>query len=606
MAKGIESLTLRNFRGATVPVTFTFDAAKPIIMIFGENGSGKSTLTDALDFLCNNEFGSLKDKASANAKVSIVAQGAKANDLEVVLKYSGAEWSARMASGKPRTIGKDSRQPPHALILRRADILRIVELQPAKRYEAVREFISVPRIEESEAGLKTAKKEVDAELERATELFTQAHDNLEQLWAAEKGPGRDPESWARSQLRDDTRALQERVAAADVLLNAIEKMRDAHVQWLAVARDSQAAAQSFAEAAQRLSAAESGRQAGAEKLVAVLEEAQRYLQASGGADACPVCGKPEAPQQLRERVDRQLRELNDLVRLRSTRDQAERHLQQEQAGTARALRALSDRVHELAAARRGVGEYDAVIDQCLQQLPQPDADTLGQAVGESLESLLPRNAAWVAQRESDQKTLNLQNTLKISLETITDKGKESQSLTRLSKRLEKMLAVVSKHRKAYVEQQLQEIAGTVDAYYNRLHPNEGLGNVTLSLKTTTSGSVEMAAEFGGDTDISPTAYYSEAHLDTLGLCVYLALAGRAQPGSTLIVLDDVLTSLDEAHLERVLAMLREEAEHFGQLMLMMHRESWRRRFGGGADGKVQLLELAGGWTAARGIAIVNR
>src|SRR5690606_40582059 len=75
-------------------------------------------------------------------------------------------------------------------------------------------------------------------------------------------------------------------------------------------------------------------------------------------------------------------------------------------------------------------------------------------------------------------------------------------------------------------------------------------------------------EFGGKKDAPPQAYFSDSHLDTLGLCVFLALAERDAPEEKLLVLDDVLGSVDEPHVERIIGMvydvLRSEERRVGK------------------------------------------
>src|SRR5690348_15591264 len=122
--KRIERLQFTYFRGATNPVVFQFEPQQPIVLIFGENGSGKSSIADALDFICNSDFGSIRLRSGTIPKTHIVSTMGKAQDLEVEMDYGGNTWQARLQSGKPVTspIG-----PPRAFILRRADITRIME-----------------------------------------------------------------------------------------------------------------------------------------------------------------------------------------------------------------------------------------------------------------------------------------------------------------------------------------------------------------------------------------------------------------------------------------------------------------------------------------------
>ncbi len=72
------------------------------------------------------------------------------------------------------------------------------------------------------------------------------------------------------------------------------------------------------------------------------------------------------------------------------------------------------------------------------------------------------------------------------------------------------------------------------------------------------------------------AYYSEAHLDTLGLSIFLALRiwhRRTHPNFDLLVLDDVLTSVDTEHLVRVSELLLREFSDY-QILLTTHDRIW--------------------------------
>jgi len=140
-----------------------------------------------------------------------------------------------------------------------------------------------------------------------------------------------------------------------------------------------------------------------------------------------------------------------------------------------------------------------------------------------------------------------------------------------------------------VAQTVEGISGAVAQLYRRIHPGESLGDIRFGLKQQTKGSLTLSGTFGDLTDAPPGAYYSDAHLDTLGLCVYLALARQA--GDALVVLDDVLSTLDAPHLERVMALIEEEAPHFGQVIVTTHDRAWFERAGEGMQ--AELVELGG-------------
>jgi hypothetical protein len=108
------------------------------------------------------------------------------------------------------------------------------------------------------------------------------------------------------------------------------------------------------------------------------------------------------------------------------------------------------------------------------------------------------------------------------------------------------------------------------------------------------------SQFESASEVPPQAYYSEAHLDTLGICVFIALAERDQEAGTLLVLDDVLTSADQAHIDRFIDMVHEELSI--PLLITTHYRPWRDRYRylSAPAGKVQLIDLLP-WSQQRGI-----
>ena len=86
------------------------------------------------------------------------------------------------------------------------------------------------------------------------------------------------------------------------------------------------------------------------------------------------------------------------------------------------------------------------------------------------------------------------------------------------------------------------------------------------------------------------------------MCLFLALAKRFNDGNTIVVLDDVLTSVDQVHTGRFMNMLHDAAADFSQLIITTHYRPWRDRYkyARGPAGNVQLIELLH-WSLPRGI-----
>jgi hypothetical protein len=126
-------------------------------------------------------------------------------------------------------------------------------------------------------------------------------------------------------------------------------------------------------------------------------------------------------------------------------------------------------------------------------------------------------------------------------------------------------------RKGAVQETLTSVSATANQFYETLHPNEHIGSSKLMVRQVGQGSVNLTTQFY-DVDEHPLLHYSESHLDTLGLCYFLAIRkheSKKTPSFKLLVLDDVIHSVDAEHRGRVARLLRTEfSDH--QVLITTH------------------------------------
>lgn len=106
------------------------------------------------------------------------------------------------------------------------------------------------------------------------------------------------------------------------------------------------------------------------------------------------------------------------------------------------------------------------------------------------------------------------------------------------------------------------------------------------------------------TDAPPGAYFSTSHLGSLGLCIFIALAELEDASSTILVLDDVVASFDEPHVDRLIEVLYEVAEKFEHCVWATHYKPWREKYRWGLlrKGECQFIELLD-WQHSAGIKL---
>ncbi|MHB8065245.1 MAG: AAA family ATPase [Ruminiclostridium sp.] len=135
-------------------------------------------------------------------------------------------------------------------------------------------------------------------------------------------------------------------------------------------------------------------------------------------------------------------------------------------------------------------------------------------------------------------------------------------------------------RKIEVQAIYNSIKEQINYFYCKLHPRdikcELVGGINLCVKDTGGGSALLQAGFHNKLAEDPRGYYSESHLDTLGLCIFLALYKKETDknnSARLLVLDDVLTSVDAPHRKRVAELILSEfKEH--QIIITTHDIVW--------------------------------
>lgn len=110
------------------------------------------------------------------------------------------------------------------------------------------------------------------------------------------------------------------------------------------------------------------------------------------------------------------------------------------------------------------------------------------------------------------------------------------------------------------------------ALYRQLH---GSDETSFTAELTPEGAaLQFLVDFHGHGVHPPQALHSEGHQDSMGICLYLALAERLTGGVIeLTILDDVMMSVDAEH-RRALCRLLAAAFPNRQLLITTHDRTW--------------------------------
>ncbi len=556
MTNGIQSLKIRALRGATGSFELVFDGTRNLTVIYGENGTGKSTIVDAIDLVCNGNLGSITHRKLGKGQKKepyVLSLGSSVAEAE--LRHGSATSTARLRKTLDR---KPATGCPTARILRRSELLQFVDADPADRYRLVADFISFPAVARAEKNLRAAGTTAAKEYDEATKARNQAHDQLKRYWEAEGKPGHDYVSWARAEAgRSNAEVAQAAEAAhsrhrlAEQVGKALARLKDTEGQEEDARERNESTAGRLRDAAAKLTT-------GSEDLATLLEATGRFLSGRAGPIECPVCERGGlTAEDLAARVADRLEALLELRQATQAARKAADGL------------ALASDVRTRAEAELQAQTLAAIGHFGL------DASLLSRSAAELIR---PKLLALAAESEAATSRLNKDTAIRQLVSSLDEKERALTEAALEFNRLNMMEGVFEATRKAFVDGVLDEISQRVNALYSTLHPGEALGSIRLLLDPAQQGSLKFESDFQNKGPVQPQAYFSESHLDTLGICVFLALAERQAGEATVLVLDDVFTSVDHEHLDRVVGLLHDEAARFGRVIITTHYQPWLKRY----------------------------
>lgn len=575
-------------------------------MLFGENGNGKSTIADGIVCLCTNEHGSLDDKSSID-KAFYFALDCKPEDVQISLSTDAGIFTAK-ASKTGTFIKTPDSGHPMVRHLRRSQIMQLIEEQPSKRYEKLQSYIDVNNIAKSEDTLRKAKKEADQELKLVTDILKNATAVLTQAWNNEGRPMNSWEDWAKTESAKDVSTESSRHAALQDVLDSWATVNDIRLQLTKNEEAFTTATAALAEVDKKLREAMEKDSNANLDLLTLLQQAKKFISERDPITACPVCNSSIEKNAVVQSLTNKISTMEVIKKI----SEGVRSARQEASGKEQVLAAAKKMLHEkvMVFERKTAAIKEApytVIATKLSFLNSPitDEEKLSAflSVFDEITPLLDAQAPIVQKIKT---AIDQHNLIKTQYNSISTSGIRLARCKQLCLHMELALDIVEKARKQFIQDELTAISSEVNSLYEKIHPKEELGGISLTLKQSAKNSLELNADFHNKKSITPQSIYSESHLDTLGICVFIALAKRYGASNSILILDDVVMSVDENHLDRFIALLHDECDNFAHILITTHYRPWRDRYryNRAPGANVHFVELRA-WSLQGGIKIQN-
>ncbi len=635
--EGIEIESFRGIRRLSLPLE-----GRNLIVV-GENGSGKSSIVDAIEYFFTGGIQHLEGRADVKKKMSVpnlmggvprvtMRLGDGSSTKEVSRVY-GRRDEGIPAAMRP-FFERAARRP---LVLRRHQILAFINARDSGRYEQISELVGLGDLDEAERRWGKARRRAEGVVE---ELETERQRVLVRLSSLLAGMDELASEEEVARLVSERLGLEDAdrlTGPAGLLLHLEEERRKGRTDEGGGVREAlQDLHETTGEVAEELGRWLEGRESLERALrefrrvgnvvedaalEALLAEGQRVLQAREDGGDCPLCEGPvEDCAALVRRLAERVKGLREVTEARRKVHEAQAALNVELATVRERVVALGlglrdldfprflpparGAVRCLDAYRGYLDRLDGAADAGDSGAGLPSVEPLRGLRGQLPEmafEISERRQALAGQRPEDEHIGRLVRLTRVHEAWLgLRQGGEALLEARFVAGQTAMVhEELVEARKRGLEKLRAELEGELERLYGRLHPEEGYGAITMPVQRSRRSSVALRARYLGEGETHPLNTFSDGHLDSLGLCVFLAFMERSRGNLDLMVLDDVLTTMDAGHRLRVARML---GEVFGgyQLVITTHDPAWAEVLEREMPGS-ELVEL-GRWTMKRGVA----
>lgn len=129
----------------------------------------------------------------------------------------------------------------------------------------------------------------------------------------------------------------------------------------------------------------------------------------------------------------------------------------------------------------------------------------------------------------------------------------------------KIKTIFQSTKKNIVQRIHDTIEKDIEIFYSVIHPKEDHSKIELMVDFSKNGSTSLKVA-SYEKMVDPRAFESEGHLDSLGLCIFLAFIKHFNTECSLVIFDDIVTTIDSTHRARICKLIY---EHFRDKQLII-------------------------------------
>ena len=539
-----DSIEIHSFRGIK-QYDLNFD--KKSLVFCGANGTGKSSFVNAIEFLFTGKVDSLSGMGDVDHEKSIIHMGDKPSDV-LVRAYIGDYTIERslMNGFKCDKELKDIREDfkNGSFILNRKKLLSFIESTPRKRYDRITDLISFNRYDKIEEKLGWVKNTLNKQVKNKKLELDKNKVEIESLYSCKLDDvyTKINEILVKNNL--------ETISEDTYLKDFVKKFSDTS-ELESVDIDLSNINLKYINLLDQYESIALNEFKSANNLLSLLKKSEEYLE-SESSELCPICHRTIDNEEIIKDIKNRISEIqlrtNELNNWKNE---------------------VKDLIIELKDLDYNLKEFD--LRNLIKDLE--DLSKFNKKITEMDKNVLSEIIVKIEEMKNKQDLQNdeINKTIEVIFKLI-ERDKLEYELEKIKKEAEigeKTYKTFTNMKKETIKNILEEISELVSKYYNFIHTGDSITDPEINVKT--SNSLRLGLHFDEDCS-DPRTFSSEGHIDTLGICIFLAFAKKFNKYHFLI-LDDIISTVDLEHKEQVIRLLFEEFEDY-TFVITTHNKLW--------------------------------
>lgn len=582
----INKITVNSFRGISYESPLEL---KDITILCGENGSGKSSFVDAFKYIFSMNLDNASRKKVIN-KDFILHKGCEEENMDIQIDFANGKvlkLSEKNIDPELNEILNDEYIKNVSFILDRKNLLKFIEGNTTDKYKAVMDLCGFKKLSRYQSHLLAVYNSINKEYDFKKDEYHDSLLNFSNLFVDDRILSLD------SSIDELNKILKRNdLEPIDYETNISEYLSNLHLNIDSFLNDIKHEFDSIFDALPQndfdlelnrlLSQFDDvvyENHKSSSDLIHILEKSSDYIE-SNNSDKCPVCNSNIDENTLKT-INQNLENLKMQDKELSEWKSEFRKFKDKLNDLIYDLNDLDKNIIKLNEKDHGCMNIDFNKERLILNTLYSDLNdllnteekinvnpTLFNDINEKLSRFKENLDKYFKENSENSDLITINNAL-MELDKIKALELQIARLDSKTSVAKTALDTYTKTKEEFINGIINDIKDDIRNFYDKIHKGDEINSPDIHVPDPNHIEIYLNS-FGENVD--PRSYASEGHLDSLGLCIFLAFNKKFNQ-IPFIVLDDVIATVDMGHKEKIARLLTEELVDY-QIFVTTHSKLW--------------------------------